>query len=639
MSLLKLLTRQLLLLALLAPGLKAVPAYAQEPVASLREEQTLLENVYHQKVRTVLDNLMNPQDYTLVISATLKSDDAKLKEYNDAVEKKFLPGLPMGDPMGFSDTNNILLEMKQKIEIQVILSERVPVDRDGIVKDILKNKLHLNEEAGDTITVIRAAMTVLPQQVPEARKFPELSPKMIAFWIIVCMMVLTACIFWWQRRKEKQKEAQKAEQAIKIEQEHREAEKKDEEDSKDQVQADKDAADRLKELQKEELFVKIAVSRPDLINLMERYPAICAIAAEEFVNQGNLEKALIVLETIGWDESKKLLNDVDGRFWTKIAEALRARTKDPEPEEIYEAIQVFHRFALSYVLERTSKEGNPFAFIFQLTSDQRLDLLIQESPENIALIGVYCTGAQMGELLEGLDTEKQNKILFHLTKIKQLPEANIKMGVADLLDRLDKIKADPSVYADGPMLASDFLRSLPASREEELVQFLMADHPTEGEKLRRVRVLFSDILQYPVDTVRKIVEETASEDIQRALVGFDPGFVDSFLELLPTKKALMIQNDLFHMSVLPPISQCADSRRKICAQIETEFERQKFNLEEYWKSLNPAAEPEASTGGEVTKEYPRPEARSMVSEDVPLEEIPEAKVEDLLPEDEEKKAA
>ena len=167
----------------------------------------------------------------------------------------------------------------------------------------------------------------------------------------------------------------------------------------------------------------------------------------------------------------------------------------------------------------------------------------------------------------------------------------------------------------------------------------MNDHPNEGEKLRRVRVIFNDILQYPADTVRKIVEETPSEDIQRALVGYDSSFVEAFLELLPTKKALMIQNDLFHMSVFPPISQCAESRRSICHKIENEFEKQKFNLEEYWKNLSPSVEQTASSS-EVTKEYPRPE--SIPTPDmsgVPLNEVPTEKVADLIPDEEEKDAA
>jgi hypothetical protein len=57
-------------------------SFAQDlPSASVREESTSLENLYQEKVRSLIDNLVAPQDYTLVISATIKNDDKKLKEY------------------------------------------------------------------------------------------------------------------------------------------------------------------------------------------------------------------------------------------------------------------------------------------------------------------------------------------------------------------------------------------------------------------------------------------------------------------------------------------------------------------------------------------------------------------------------
>jgi len=635
-----------LLLALTLAQATLVLSFAQD-AAGFREETSTLENLYQEKVRTILNNLMAPEDYTLVISATLKNDDEKLKEYNDAVEKKFLPGLIMTDPMGFSDAHNILFDLKQKVEIQVVLSDTVPADRDAIVKDILKNKLHLSEEAGDTITVVRALRNAESSAHSNPPKLPELSAKMIAFWIIVCMMLLTGIIFWLQRRKEKKKEEERAEQAIKIEQ----AQAQEDEETKKQDDADKAAASaeegasELTEEEKVELDVRTRHFRTELLKLANDYTQIVAMAGEEFVTLGKVKEAVIFMESIGWDESKKIFNDSGSRFWTKIGAALREREEEPGELEIFNAVEAFYRFALSFVLERTAKEGeNPFSFIFQLTDHQRKDLLNQERPENIALIGVYCNGSQMGELLHGLESQKQNDVLLHLTRIKQLPESEIRASADKLLMRLERVKKAPSVYADGPMLAADFLRSLPASREEELVQYLLNDHPGEGEKLRKVRVMFQDIPTYPHEIVKKVIETFESEDIQRALVGYDATFAETFLSLLPTKKALMIQNDLFHMTEFPPISQCADSRRRICQKIELEFELQRFSLEEHWKNMTGEQSESFQAGTESFEEQPTESERTSVMEQAsPLQdeltssgESPETKkpvVTDLIPEE------
>ena len=593
------------LLSLCLAQATLVLSFAQEGGGAIREETTTLENIYQEKVRSILNNLMTPEDYTLVISATIRNDEQKLKEYSAASERKFLPGLPVQDPAGYSETNNILLDLKQKLEIQVILTENVPADRDNLVRDIIKTKLHLNEETGDSIAVVRAARNVAIPKSPESPKLPELSAKMIAFWIIVCMIVLTGILFWFQRRKEKEKEAERAEQAVLIEQK-----KLADEEAKADADAKAAAEDQVEDPYREplsqdrrvEVEAKFATEKEAVFALCRAYAAIVTRAFEEFITQGHVNEAVTVLEALGWNESKALFKDMDPRFWSKVGAALRTRQTEPSLVEAFKAVSFFHRFALSFVLERTAKEdGNPFTFVFKLNSHERLDLLMQEKAESIALIGVYCSGPQLSELLQGLEPEKQNEVLFNLTKIKQLPESEIKDGVKNFLSRLESIKEAPSVYADGPMLAADFLRSLPAGREEELVQFLMADHPTEGEKLRKVRVLFQDVPYYPQDLTRRIIEGFEAEELLKALAGYDAGFVESFLSLLPTKKALMIQNDLFHMTDTPPTSQCAEARRKICLKVEEEFEQQRFSLADFWKGQE-STEVAAPPSEEVTQE-------------------------------------
>ncbi|MBU6153603.1 MAG: hypothetical protein KGP28_04810 [Bdellovibrionales bacterium] len=567
---------------------------------SVREESTSLENLFQEKVRNILDNLIAPEDYTLVISATIKNDDRKLKEYSDTIERKFMPGLPINDPASFSDANNLLLELKQKVDIQVILTENVPADRDSIVKDILRSKLHLSEESGDSISVVRAARIVPYPKPADQRWFPELSAKMIAFWVLVAMMALTGILLWVQRRKEKAKQQERAEQAFLIEQKRAHEEAKAEEEKKEEPAAPTVDPNVLTDEQKNELEIKMAFEKSEIHKLCTDYGPIVAKAVEEFMIQGHVRESVMVMEAIGWHESKRLFRDLETRSWARIGSTLRTRQVEPSIVEIFEAAHYFHRFALSYVLERTAKEdGNPFGFVFKLNDNQRIDLLNREAPDKIALIGVYCTGPQMTDFLRGLEASKQNEILYHLTRIKQLPETEVKSGVLSYLASLERIKKDPSVFADGPVLAAEFLRSLPAGREEELIQYLFNQHPAEAEKLRRVRVMFQDIPYYPAEFTRKVIENLESDLIQRALTGYDRNFAEEFLQLLPNKKGMMIQNDLLHGDMNLPQSQCAESRREICSIIERHFESQKFKVADYWSDQDQTG----GMSGETTREY------------------------------------
>lgn len=565
---------------ILALVLTATNVYAIDD--GMREEASTLENIYQEKAKSILNNLVEEQDYTIVVTAKIRNDEQKLQEYRDAVEKKFLPGLIITDPMGYGTEHNMLHELKQKVEIQVVLADTVPADREGIIKDILRSKLHLNEESGDSITVSRAIQSPERNLASEApSKYPELSPRMIAFWIIVGILALTALFVWLQRRKERKR----------IEDEEREiiAAKRVEEDTEEEAPLDLDLPKSQEEIERERdaLEMKIAFTKGELIKLVKDYPGVVCRAAEEYFSQGRVMETTTYLESLGWENSKKLFKDVDPRLWSRIGASLRERQTDPTLDEVYSAVHSFHRFALSFVLERSGRDAeNPFGFVFRLTDSQRIDLLSQESPFHVALIAIYSSGAQMGELLSDLDPSKQHEVLLNIAKIKQLPEHQVTQSVQFLLSRLERIKANPSVHAEGPVLAADFMRSLDPTREETLYQMLLEQHPGEAEKLRRVRVTFSDIPYYPAEMVRKVLETLENEDLTRALVGYPADFVESFLTLLPTKKALMIQNDLFHMVDAPTHSQCAEFRRKICNKLELEFETQRFNVSEFWSQFD-----------------------------------------------------
>ena len=571
-------------------------AFAAETNTGLREEASTLENIYQEKARATLDTLLNAEDYTLVISATIKNDEAKLKEYHAMVEKKFLPGLVMNDPAGFGEEHNILHALKQKIEIQVILNDRVPADRDALVKDVLKSKLKLNEEGGDTIGVVRAFHNTPFFESGLTKKLPELSGKMIAFLLFLAAIAVAGIAMWLYKRHEEKLAEAEARGAQIIERERLKDAIKEENGVTDEV-ATGDSLKTQEQLDEEKrvLEIKIFQEKEELVSLVHQYSGIVHKAIEEFISQGKINETIMFLENIGWEESRKLFKNIDSKLWARVAATLRDRSNDPSRVEVYNAIHAFHRFALSYVLEKAGNSfENPFAFIFQLNHSQRMDLLQNESSYNIALISIYSTGAQMGELMAGLKPEVQNEIFFNITKIKHLPESEVNNSISALIVRLEGIKKAPSIHVDGLNLAAKFIRSMDPMKEEALFQSMLSEHPGEAERLRRTQVMFKDIPSYPGEMIKQAIDALESDDLLKALAGYPSEFVDSFLQMLPTKKALMIQNDLFHMNEVPPQFQCATARRKIVDIVEREFERLKFSVSDFWSSQVPLREVETT---------------------------------------------
>jgi len=59
------------------------------------EEMGSLESLYEIRARAVLNTILRPTDYTLVVSVELDRDEKKLKEFHDESGVQFLPGMPI----------------------------------------------------------------------------------------------------------------------------------------------------------------------------------------------------------------------------------------------------------------------------------------------------------------------------------------------------------------------------------------------------------------------------------------------------------------------------------------------------------------------------------------------------------------
>lgn len=154
----------------------ALLMFSQISWAQYIEEMGSLENVYEARARSVLNTILRPTDYTLVVAIELDHDEKKLKEFHDEMDVQYLPGMPlMGDAPALGKATNKLHEMKSKTDISVVLSRNVTPETERIIKDLLTSKLHLDATAGDNVTVKRIE---LPADAPKAEPKPDTLPEL-----------------------------------------------------------------------------------------------------------------------------------------------------------------------------------------------------------------------------------------------------------------------------------------------------------------------------------------------------------------------------------------------------------------------------------------------------------------------------
>jgi|GEM_PF-6095786 len=180
---------------------------------------------------------------------------------------------------------------------------------------------------------------------------------------------------------------------------------------------------------------------------------------------------------------------------------------------------------------------------------------MQWSLKTWATLILMVTGGLSGLLLWGQSRKKASPLGVATSPLAEevlCPIEEVSSPTVETSTQPEEI----SVFNETSSLAAEFLSKLPASREEEVLDFLSKHHPEEFQKIRRVRVVFSDIPSYPRDV------------LEGAFAGVDS---------LVLQK--MISGEFGSEAEAP---SSAENRRHFCALVEHQLELRNFDRNLFW---------------------------------------------------------
>ncbi len=551
------------------------------------EEIATLEGVYENRARSVLNTFLRPNEYTVIVSAQMNQDKIKLDEYREDLEMLFIPGLPIPGDSSLQPANNLLHEMKSNVEIYVVLNTDVPPEKELLIGNVLRSKLHLDELSGDKIQIDRAQFPV-DQHKKTPDILPEFSWKMWALVALIALLALAGIIYLLNKKKASD-EAKKQ-----MEREHYQDlprfDQKQKDEPKDENQDEESVAEKLKAKGEKDsdmiLWGRINQMKEDFTSLSVEMPHLTTKILGEYINRGNEGPVTYTFELIGWDTARQMYKHLSPRIWGRVGAEVRKRVAEPSLEEYEKNINQVYRYVLSKVLEDGTHgdKKNPFNFLFDQPRDDRRELLKGESPANLALIGLSCSAEQVSDLLEAFSDDLKEDFIIATAKLKSLPDSAIQASAKALFKKLKQLEHTKEVVADGPKLAVKFLRSLTPEKEYELFNKMIKNHSSEAQDLRRMGVQFIDIPMYPEEIVREVLGPLEVEVISTSLFQGDPKVVTRILDLLPPKKAKMVSSDLEFGYKKPRVREVAEAQRVIVNRIEDMFERMGIQVEDLWEN-------------------------------------------------------
>lgn len=559
--------------------------------AQYREEIGQLETMYEARARTVLNTVLRPFEYSLVVAVDIDRDEERLEKLQAEIENDFLPGMPGGISSENPAYVNQLHELKNKTEIHLILSNKITKEKEASIRSLLSMKLHLDEKNGDKLTVERSELPNFENE-QQADKLPELSWKMWGMIIGFALLALAGLFFYLNRKsraeldtknkkdltEDKNSEGDTNANAAATALPALEAALNEEQNHQNHLNDEQTDADS---------FEKIAEVKKQILSLITQYPEASSQALTEHVMIGHQKDVLMLCESFGWENSKKLMSGFSPRLWGKLGIALQNQTEKFTESEFLAGLEACHRVILKKYLEIGEFDPkNPFGFFWKLENFDRKKLIETETAQNVAIICFHANQDQVAELMDCLDQSTAEAVTISISKLESFSDAQVKNIVDKMTSRLKTITENPEKEADGIHVAAQLLRSLPAEKEYQFFEKIASENPEEALKIRKTILMFSDISQIPSEIVNEALSLMELPVIVTALrKNHFPATTEHVLKALPPKKSYMIQRDL-ELSVLTSDKQIGISQREMINSIMAVLKSKNIELLQLFTNLD-----------------------------------------------------
>ncbi|MFM6927730.1 MAG: hypothetical protein ACKOX6_04660 [Bdellovibrio sp.] len=543
------------------------------------EEMGSLESLYEIRARAVLNTILRPTDYTLVVSVELDRDEKKLKEFHDEAEVQYLPGMPMmGDVPVAPQAANKLHEMKAKTDISVVLSRNVSPEVEKVIRDLLTSKLHLDANAGDAVVVRRIELPSDPKLEEAPKKLPELTWKTWTLVVILSLLALAGLMFAvWRRAR-----AQDPKKEFKENHDYRHQEPKPEVKEEEPVPTVAAAASPvIPEPEKPPIWdLDLDSVRQHVVQIAARYPQMASRAMAEYCLEKSAENATYMMDFLGWDIAKQAFTEIPAMAWAKMGRTVKDRQGDPTTAQIETGVRETYRAILAAYIEHemTEDEQNPFSFVLKMREDERQQILDKESARNIAIFCLHAPAEVTAGILATMEGEKKVRVMSELSRIEKLPHDVVKMVIQSFNQRMMEMRVKPEPKIQGATVLARVIRGMTPEEEMDMLALFANENPEELERVRRSILTFDDLKITPLDIVGEVLGGLEVEALYAAFFRTPAVFFTYALSSLPEKKAMIVERDLADMVVIPPRKLTAQVRRTICQQIEAELDRRSIRL-------------------------------------------------------------
>ena len=258
-------------------------------------------------------------------------------------------------------------------------------------------------------------------------------------------------------------------------------------------------------------IANMCISKPKIISSM---------FSEWIANDEEQGTSKVVKSLISVDE--KLINILKPHMSSNIYEIISYGIDNSGSLSLEERINETENLRSSITTykspkESEDKETSMFDFVDQLTDQQILHLMKDESNEMISILLAQVAGERAGIVLQKMDEDKRISVLLKMGKINNIPISVYKKVASHFSTKALAISDMKYVAADGVETILNTIETMPLSEQDAYVASIAEQDLELAKKIKKYFIGFDDLPKVKIELIKSALDEIPSETLILAL--------------------------------------------------------------------------------------------------------------------------
>ena len=256
-----------------------------------------------------------------------------------------------------------------------------------------------------------------------------------------------------------------------------------------------------------------------------------------------LDKAAILFQVLGEALALSMFKNISEANIMKIR--IRSRELQNVPVDLKKAIVEEYYFTMMSKQNNKSKETEDklFSFLHELNDEQIYYLVNTEPHKVIALAVDQLDNTRQMNILDRFSTKDKHSVIMELGKLKEIPLEGVVNVAQELKNKTNFIPGPKEFTRGGAKSIATILNQMGTEEAEQYLEQIANEDAELYTEIKKYFLSFDDLLEMP-EHMMKIYwrnPEIESEDLSKAVKGYDSSVVENILTYLPKRKQKMFE--------------------------------------------------------------------------------------------------